>query len=645
MDSPGLDTPATAALTSPTPLESRLAVIERQLAALTADVAAIRAELDAPVEGRPQVAAPMRRIVTSRRPLSAQDLEGLLGRYGMLGIAVLAAVAAVGTFLSWAIGRGYLTLDPAARVLVGLAFAGGVAVWGVKLRRTERSFGSSMLGLALVIEQVCAYAAGPSFHLVPTWVAFAGAAVASWALAIFAHAENDELLWCVGFGGAALAPFVTSDGHGNVFALVGYGAVVLLPACFAISHRGWPIGWRVFYLASALYVVAAAIAAHTAATPGFLIAFAFPFAIAAAGVVPFAPESRKRGALRWLGSLAVLGGLAYHAAPGEPSVVATALLAGVCAWLLILDRHARVPQSSILARGREVPAVLDWIDGAGIPLLLAVQAVNVIALPAQATVAYGAATIAFALFAWRRSVSPLRDAAAFAAVGSAFGVVEFLPLEAPTARVAAVLALGLAAFAMHKLRPSRSWLATGSALLLFAGATAISELLARRPYVFPPFTTVPSATALLVTAAFVLLARFWYWVRVATRESIADRPEWTYAGSLRVVVRAVTLAPWVWAFVWVLIELSMAYSPSTATLLLVTYFAATAVGCVATGRVRHSARLRQLGLALALVAASTAFFGATSYFDFATRIAAYLVTSAFLLGIAYWYRRPGLVAD
>ncbi|HEY4132720.1 MAG TPA: hypothetical protein VGM50_19050, partial [Gemmatimonadaceae bacterium] len=75
------------------------------------------------------------------------------------------------------------------------------------------------------------------------------------------------------------------------------------------------------------------------------------------------------------------------------------------------------------------------------------------------------------------------------------------------------------------------------------------------------------------------------------------------------------------------------------TLLLVTYFAVTGVACVGAGRARRSARLRQTGLCLALLAAGTAFYGATSYFDFAARIAAYLVTSAFLLGIAYWYRR------
>src|SRR6266545_743822 len=111
-----------------------------------------------------------------------------------------------------------------------------------------------MLGLSLVILLVCAYYMGPSFGLVPAWLAFVGAAFVSWALAMFAHRENDEPLWCVAFGGAAVAPFVTSDGQGSVYVLIAYGAVVLLAGSFAISHREWPVAWRVFYAAAALLV-------------------------------------------------------------------------------------------------------------------------------------------------------------------------------------------------------------------------------------------------------------------------------------------------------------------------------------------------------------------------------------------------------
>jgi len=636
-------------MTTPSPLETRLAIIEQDLAALAADIASLRAELhevrsDARRAPLPPVrpTRQARRIPISTPALTAQDFERLLGRYGMLGIAVMAAVAAVGTFLSWAISHGYLSLGPGARTVSGLVFAAAIGAWGFRLRRTERSFGSSMLGLALVIVQVCAYAAGPSFHLVPTVVAFAGATATSWALAMFAHNEGDEPLWCVGFGGAALAPFVTADGHGSVYALVLYGGVVLLTACFAISHREWPVAWRVFYAAAALFVLGAASLARTVGTPAVLATIALPFVVGAAGILPFAPQSRKRGALRWLAVLAVLVTAVAHPTTGnERWIVTSAFVLVVVLWLVLIDRHADVPQSSVLASGRGRPSFLDWIDAALIPMAFSLQAVDAIGSTESREYVWLATTAILVAFAWRRAAGSLRDAAAFSAVALAIGALAALPLEVPAGRIAAIIVLGLATIGMHAVRPSRSWLAMGGALIIFAATLSFVALTQRAAYRFTPFETEPSATAIIVGVGITIVARFWRVIRVATRTSMGDQPEWTYARSLKLLMRAVTLAPWVWAFVWVLVELSMAYSPSTSTLLLVTYFAGTAVACVAAGRARHAPRLRQTGLGLGLVAAGTAVYGANTYFDFAARIAAYLVTSAFLLGIAYWYRRPG----
>src|SRR5689334_11131898 len=260
-------------------IETRLERVEKALDAISREVKTIRSELGtapatedrpAPVVAQPAVVvtetvvveavvanvasptAPTR--ITSSWPRVGDDLdlERLLGRYGMLGIAVLAAVAAVGTFLSWAISKGYLTLTPGMRVVLALVLAVGVGAWGARIRRRERPFGSSMIGLALVIVLVCAYAAGPGLNLVPTWVALVGAIATSWGLAIFPHAEEDEPLWCVAFGGATAAPFATSSGHGNLYALLVYSAFMLVAAVYAMSRRPWSIAWRVFYGASGL---------------------------------------------------------------------------------------------------------------------------------------------------------------------------------------------------------------------------------------------------------------------------------------------------------------------------------------------------------------------------------------------------------
>src|SRR4051812_49071105 len=103
-------------MTTPSPLESRLERVERLLDGLSIEVAAIRAELGTssrpmPTEreelspsARPntQVVAAAHAVSPRHRlappPVSAKEIERLVGSYGMLAIAVLAAVAAVGTF-------------------------------------------------------------------------------------------------------------------------------------------------------------------------------------------------------------------------------------------------------------------------------------------------------------------------------------------------------------------------------------------------------------------------------------------------------------------------------------------------------------------------------------------------------------------
>lgn len=629
-------------------LERRLARVEETLAMLSAELMALRAQAT-PMAAAPQptpVATPRVRPARKSMRVHSTDLEALLGRYGMLAIAVVAAVAAVGTFLSWAISHGYLRLTAGERVLLGLLFAAGVGTYGFRLRRRERSFGSSMLGLALVIVLVCAYAAGPGLHIVPSSMAFAGAALVSWALAFFAHSDDDEPLWCVAFGGASIAPFVTSDGRGSEYALLAYGALILLPACFAMSRRDWPIAWRVFYAASALFTLAGAGMTPDERLAAFAVSFAFPFVIAAAGVVPFAPETRKRAALRWLAVLAFLASLhSIGVWDTDQWAVSSTVLAGLAVWLLLLDRQADVAQSSITKRLRYAPLALDVIDAAVLPLLFATLAAIALGFTHHVWPVFATCAILSAAFVWRRVAGFLRDAGALACAASAIIVVETLPLEWPLRRVAVAVALALLLLAAHVVRPSRTWVFVGGGYLAAVALRVVVALVERPRYQFSPFGTEASAAALAVLIGFIVVARFWPSIRTATRTSLAGKPEWVYAGELRVLLRAAAGARWAWAFVWILIELSMAYSASTSTLLLVIYFAATAVASVAIGRARHRAWLRRVGLGLALAAAATAWYGASTYFDFGARIAAYLVTSAFLLGIAYWYRKPGAVAE
>jgi hypothetical protein len=621
-------------------IEARLTAVEQAVYGLTEDTRLLRGALRT-VESRrliPPQSSPAK-LPARKRP----DLERLLGRFGMMIIAMIAAVAAVGTFLNWAIrwaiAYGYFTFGPAARVATGVAFAIALGAWGARLRRRERSFGSSVIALALVVFHVCAYSAGPSLHIVPSWIAFAVTAFVSWALAAFAHGENDELLWCVGFGGAAIASFVASNGRGDPILLGLYATVLLFWGCFAMSHREWRIATGVFYAASALFVIGLR-SSFTATTLAPALAVVLPFVVAVAGVVPFAPESSKRAMLRWLALLAALSAFTTPRLTGvSGGVMTVTCAAAACFWLLLVDRHVRVPQSSAFLANRW--RVLDWIDAAVIPFAVAYCAAHWLTTGTGISALFVGFAAVWLAFVWRRDVGPLRDAGSLAAgtcLVASIWMNATVPLDvlAATHLVVALVVLGL-----HLFRPSRSWLMTAGVALVGAVAVTLMMLTSRHAYSFIPFVTEPSVLALGVTLTLIAIARFWRPLRVATRRSLGDGPAWPHAEAMRAFVRVIIAVPWVWAFAWILIELAMAFDASTATLLLVVYFASTAVVCVGVGRERNAAWLRQIGLALAVTAAGTAFLGAKTYFDVAARIAAYLVTSAFLLGIAYWYRRPG----
>ena len=640
-------------------LETRIERLEHALRELSAEMAAVRTEVEAlsapPMHARgSNVESPRARpgigaarpgvrgaIGRGRYLGESLDLERLLGRYGMLGIAVLAAAAAVGTFLSWAISQGYLTLSPTARIVVGLAFAVAIAVWGIRLRRTERSFGSSLLGLSLVIVLVCAYAAGPGLAVVPEWFAFVGAMAVSWAMAIFARTEDDEPLWCVAFAGAAITPFVTSSGKGNLYGLVAYAASVLIAASFATGTRPWVIAWRVFYAAAALLVITGAVVSQGHGLTGFFVAFGLPIVSGVAGVLPFAASVRRRAALRWLWILVVATGFA---SPGGRAVAlpgAIAFFAAAALWLTIADRLVGTEQSSIFAANIRWGARLDWIDAAIIPLALCFQSSNAIKPIGSTAIVYGAGAATFLAFVWRREASFARDAAASGFLVMAVTGIYALRLEFPAGVVIALVVLALVSLVLHEARPSIAWVA-GSALVMgIAIATNAWVFLDRRPYILPPFATEASFTALAVAVALGLASRFQSRLADAMNvaRSVRGAPVTAWDGDFGRLV--VVVAPWAWVFLWGYLELSIAFSRSTSTLLLVIYFAACAVAGVAIGHTRQSAGARKAGLALALLAAGTAVYGATSFFEVGVRVLAYLVTSAFLLGIAYWYRRPG----
>lgn len=547
------------------------------------------------------------------------DVESLIGRYGTLVLATVSALAAVGTFLGWAIAQGLL--GPTQRIALGLLLSAALAVAGLRLRRRERSFGASLLGLSLAITHVCAWAAGPSLKLVPPWAAFLLAAVASIALAMFAHAEDDEPLWSVGFSGAAIAPFVTASGRSNLLLLSAYGVLVLVSAGYAMGGRRWTVAGRLFLLVAAGYTLALATGFERQFGP--LLAMIFPLVVAVGGVSPWTVGWPRRERLRAMGALAALSAL--RAGMGMNLPLSAARIAALIAatglvWLVIVDRTHQVatregePTERRLHEG-------DWLDSGVLPLGFILASMMALDASARGSgFAMGAAAGVLLITIARLPQGSLRDAAAFATVLCAL-VAELLLLKGNgELLIVGVAALSVLAFAANVVWPSVSWTTLAMIGLAWTALASLLDLSSRPAYEYAPFITVESAVA---TAVLASILGAW----MLTRDS-----------RVRTVLRGAAI---VWAFAWVHQEILFALNETVATLLRVIYYAVTSVAAVGIGRARRVALLRHVGLGLAVLAAAMALYGARNLEAIAARIGADLVAAVFLLGIAYWYRRPG----
>ena len=547
------------------------------------------------------------------------DLESLVGRYGTLVLATVSALAAVGTFLGWAIANGML--GPSQRIALGLIVAAGLTVGGLRLRKRERSFGASLLGLALAITHVCSWGAGPSLHLVPDWGAFLLAAIASVTLAVFAHQEDDEPLWSVGFSGAAIAPFVTASGKSDLLLLAAYGIAVLGSSGYAMGARRWVVAGRLFLLAAALYT--AALATGFERDYGPLLAMAFPLAVAIVGVIPWIGGWARRERLRALGALAtvaaVRSGMGMNL-PLDRQTIAAAIAAAGLVWLVMVDRTQAIVEHPASTTRRLYEG--DWLDGGVLPMGFVAAAVMALDASARGSgIAMGAASVVLLIAVMRFPQGTLRDAAVFATVLCALIALLLLQRGHPLALTASIAALSAFCFAANLVWRSVSWATLGMLGLAWSVLAALGHLTARPSYQYPPFGTEASAVAAAVLAC----------ILVAWRLAAAER-------QLELVLRASAAA---WAFLWVHQEIAFAMNQTVATLFRVTYYAATSVAAVGLGRARRVPLLRHIGLALAVLAAGTALYGARKLDAIGARIGADLVAAVFLLGIAYWYRRPG----
>ncbi|HEX6059172.1 MAG TPA: DUF2339 domain-containing protein [Gemmatimonadaceae bacterium] len=651
--------------------ERRIEVLENIVRALTAEVRALRADVDRLAGARPAAgeaaraapepggtassAEPATRAVSPaaapvlppptpptaraaappgsapRRPAAPaaarprgtrgeMDVETLVGRYGAVAVAALTILMGVGAFVRWAIE--HVRLGPEMRVLAGAIGAAAVAATGAWLRRRgHRRYGSILLALALAITHVVAWGAGPQLEVVSPPVALVIAALASAALALLAWRAEEELLFVVGVGGAFVAPFVTSSGEGSLPVLLAFGLLVFGGGAAGIRGRHWLVANVVLALAVSAYA-ATAFASGDRSTP-LLALSPVLFALACAWLALALDErGALRGAVR--GALLAAAVLAIPLAGIEPA--AALRWSAVAGTLTAYARRLRV--------GHEPSGAL--VEGMVAPLLFLGAALASFADPTTPLgVAHALVWMAMAGAVAGLAGPGRRDVHLVVAALSGITAIVLALADRPSWLAPSLAAFGaLVLFLALRLRAPLVLLPAAGAILL-GTFRAIGPLVERPPYAYVPFLTIPSLVAAAVVALWVLAG-------------LVARGEWRGADDEPMHVAsselaALLAAPRVWwaaaavlALLWGREELAHAVSPDVANFLLIAYYAVAGVSAIAVGRVRSIAGARQAGLALAVYADLKAIFQAAQISSIGLRVGSYLLSGFFLLAVGYW---------
>ena len=540
--------------------------------------------------------------------VAALDIEALIGRYGTIALATLALLAGMGAFLTWAVAHGLL--GPTPRVVLGAIGAATVAGIGWWLRsRGTVHFGNTLLALALALLQLDLWAAGPRLHVIPPTLALIIIAVASVALASLALRTAEEPLFCVGLGGALLAPFVTSTGGGSAAVLAGYGWIVIAGAIAAIATRRWHFAIAITGVGCFVYAAAAEGLLGTASPwPERAVPVLFTLACAWAALAWGVSAVRARLALGFLlvGAGALLA--ASFGAHAAPMAVALGVAGTVTA--LVAPRQGDTPPPWNLAANVFLP--LGFL-GAALPKLAEPTTMDG-ALVALIWVAIACAS------AWTDEEN--RELHLITACATS-AIAIFLALNHHSTWCVVALAAHASLFALLMREREAGGLTIPIAIVLcVASLWTYALLLDRTAYAYTPFATAPSVAALAATLGIWAFSRCAVRLRTVNLEILAPLP---------------ALA----AFVWFREELAHAFSYDISVFLLIVFYALAGIAAIFYGRRHSHAPSRAVGLALACYAALKALVHAWGLSAIGLRVGACILAGAFIALVAYWYRGEG----
>ena len=154
-------------------------------------------------------------------------------------VAVLILFIGVAFLLRYAAER---TTVPIELRLMGIAAAGVVLVaLGRRLLLRRRGYALSLQGAGVGMVYLTLFAAYRLYGLLPAGLAFGLLGLMAAITAVLAVGQNALPLAVLGFGGAFLAPVLTSSGQGNHVGLFGYCLLLNLAIAWIAQRQAWKL--------------------------------------------------------------------------------------------------------------------------------------------------------------------------------------------------------------------------------------------------------------------------------------------------------------------------------------------------------------------------------------------------------------------
>lgn len=160
---------------------------------------------------------------------------------GNMIVRVGVLVLLVGVVLLLRLASDYF--DTPIELRLGLVAIGGAILTGIglKLVKKRKAYGISLQGTGLAIIYLTLFASFKVFAVLPNLLTFGLLALLSVVSAGLAVKQNAFPLALLAFGGAFIAPLITSDGSNNVVGLFSYYLVINLAVATIAHVRTWKV--------------------------------------------------------------------------------------------------------------------------------------------------------------------------------------------------------------------------------------------------------------------------------------------------------------------------------------------------------------------------------------------------------------------